>query len=256
MELNVLVEAKKEYLNQLCVLMYPHMIEVFDDMYKEADKLSKGRRILLQYQKLLKEVPNWNDTIIKNHTNVHVNSCSWFKDLLAAVFVSFVKILSSIRLKMETKKMTIKLPSNELFVHSCYINVAKDLYKDPFVFQDELSEYERDEKLTVRFKACIEATVKDLIPMQQILQTYMTQEATQVDVDNAEIEDTEDPDVDDEPMPETEAELEPEPVPDADAEPIPEETKEIPVLDPAPEPEPEPESENLFDDAIDEEKKP
>ena len=54
--LNVLVEAKKEYLGQLCLIMCPPMIQVFDDMYKEAVKMSKGRKVLIMFQNLLKEV--------------------------------------------------------------------------------------------------------------------------------------------------------------------------------------------------------
>ncbi len=37
--LNILVEAKREYLGQLCILMCPVMIEVFEEMYEEAYKL-------------------------------------------------------------------------------------------------------------------------------------------------------------------------------------------------------------------------
>ena len=263
MELNVLVEAKKEYLSQLCILMCPFVIEAFSDMYDEADKLSKGRRVLLQYQTLLKDVPNWNDSIIKNHTDKHIHSCSWFSDLLAAVFVSFVKILSSVRLKTENKKISIKLPSNEIFVHACYVNVAKDLYKDPYIYHDEMSTYERDDKLNHRITLAIEMTIKELIPVQQILKTYMSQDTSNIDINN-EVEDVE---VEDE---EDEVEPEPEPEPEAGTEnseittdPIAagpdivanqettEELKNISVPPPPPDV-----SENLFDDAIDEEKKP
>jgi len=264
MELNVLVEAKKEYLNQLCMLMVPFIIEAFADMYQEADKMSKGRRVLLQYQQLLKDVPNWNDSIIKKHADVHTNSCSWFNDLLAAVFVSFVKILSSVRLKTENKKISVKLPTIEIFVHSCYINVAKDIYKDPYVFHDEMSTYERDDKLTARIVSAIELTIKDLIPIQQILKTYMSQDTSNIDLN----EEPEEAEVEDEAESEAGAEEEtPEEVgpesgetaietpaegPDvAAAQPESEEIKSVTV--PAPPPEV---SENLFDDAIDEEKKP
>jgi hypothetical protein len=199
MELNVLVEAKKEYLSQLCILMCPVMIQAFQDLYTEAHKLSKGKRVLLQYQKLLKEVPNWNDHIVKQNSDNVCNSCSWFSDLLAAVFVSFVKILSSVRLKTDNKKISIKLPTNDLFVHTCYINAAKDLYKDPYIYDEEMNEYVRDSKLSERFTACIEATIKELLPIQQILETYMKQQQGGESVDlNAEepVEDNEDPDVD------------------------------------------------------------
>jgi len=257
MELNVLVEAKKEYLNQLCMLMCPFMIEAFADMYEEAEKLSKGRRVLLQYQQLLKDVPNWNDSIIKKHTDNHINSCSWFSDLLAAVFVSFVKILSSVRLKTENKKISIKLPTNEIFVHACYVNVAKDLYKDPYVYHDEMSTYERDDKLTHRIISAVEATIKELIPVQQILKTYMSQDTSNIDI-NEEPEEAEVEDEEEEAKVENEEEAEPEeqqPPPaseeGAEAAAVDEEIKSVTV--PAPPPEV---SENLFDDAIDEEKKP
>ena len=61
--LTVLVEAKKEYLAQLCCVMCPHMITTFENLYKESNSISKGKKILAQYQLLLKEVPNWNNHI-------------------------------------------------------------------------------------------------------------------------------------------------------------------------------------------------
>jgi hypothetical protein len=235
MDLNVLVDAKKEYLNQLCILMCPVMIQAFEDMYKEAHKLSKGKRVLLQYQKLLKEVPNWNDHIVKQNSDTVCNSCSWFSDLLAAVFVSFVKILSSVRLKTDNKKISIKLPTNDLFVHTCYINAAKDLYKDPYIYDEEMNEHVRDSKLTGRFTVCIEATIKELLPIQQILETYMKNHQAGESLDlNAEepVEDADDPDVDDEEAtqePEPEAPPEPSPEPEPAAPENPSDIKEIPI---------------------------
>lgn len=210
--LNILVEARREYLGQLCVIMCPAMIEVFQDLYVEATKLSKGRKTLIMYQKLLKEVPNWSNAMSKQHSDNITNRCSWYGDLLAAVFVACTKILSSVRLKADNKKISLKLPSNEVFIQSCYNNVAKDLYRDPYVFHDEQSEYVRDDQLKVRFSACIEATVKELIPVQEILQTYMSQETRDIDLDG-QVHDTEDPDVfEDIPEPESEPvqEMEPE----------------------------------------------
>ena len=95
--LNVLVEAKEQYLGQLCDIMMPFMNEVFAAMYNESVKASKGKKVLIQFQKFLKEVPNWNNHMVTQHTDKLCSSCGWFNDLLAAVFVSFVKILSSVR---------------------------------------------------------------------------------------------------------------------------------------------------------------
>jgi primosomal protein N'' len=207
--LNILVEAKKEYLGQLCQIMCPVMIEVFSDMYDEATKLSKGRKVLIMYQKLLKEVPNWSNAMSKQHTDNIASRCAWFNDLLAAVFVACTKILSAVRLKTDNKKISLKLPTNEVFIQTCYNNAAKDLYKDPYIMHEEQNEYMRDEQLTTRFCTCIERSVKELIPVQQILQTYMSQETRDIDLDG-EVHDSEDPDVFDgptdleEPVPEME----------------------------------------------------
>jgi len=215
--LNVLVEAKKEYLGQLCLIICPVMIEVFQDMYDEATKLSKGRKTLIMFQKLLKEVPNWSNQMSAQHTSNIADRCAWFNDLLAAVFVACTKILSAVRLKADNKKISLKLPTNEVFIQTCYNNVAKDLYKDPYIFHEEQSEYARDEQLTQRISLCIESTVKELIPVQQILQTYMSQETRDIDLDG-EIQDTEDPDVFDGPgdgeTPEPEHLPESEPLPE------------------------------------------
>ena len=61
--LSVLTEAKREYIGQLCHLMCPVMIETFDKLYEESYTMSKGRKVLIMYQKLLKEVPNWSDAV-------------------------------------------------------------------------------------------------------------------------------------------------------------------------------------------------
>ena len=229
--LNILCEAKREYLGQMCLIMCPAMIEVFQDMYNEAVKLSKGRKVLIMYQKLLKEVPNWSNAMSKNHCDNITNRCAWFSDLLAAVFVACTKILSAVRLKADNKKISLKLPTEEVFIQTCYNNVARDLYKDPYVFGEEQSEYLRDEKLTERFSLCIESTVKELIPVQQILQTYMSQETRDISLDG-EIHDGTDPDVVDDTFPE------PEPEPESEPFPEPEPLAELPAEGSGPDPEP------------------
>src|SRR5210317_994568 len=230
--LNILVEAKREYIGQLCLLMCPVMIETFETMYEEAYKLTKGRKVLVMYQKLLKEVPNWSDAMSKQHTDNISNRCAWFNDLLAAVFVSCVKILSAVRLNKDNKKISLKLPTNEVFIQTCYNNAAKDLYRDPYIYHETQNEHTRNDKLYERFCICIETSVKELIPVQQILQTYMsqTQEGQDLDVGEAEVGDSEDPDI----LDGYEEETSEEPF-----------DNEPPMPEPEPEPGPEPEQEPM-----------
>lgn len=239
--LNILVEAKKEYLFQLATVICPSVVESFQDMYSEAKKISKGRKVLLQFQKLLKEVVNWNNHMVRQHAETVSSSCAYFNDLLAAVFVSYVKIYSSVRLNTENKKISIKLPTNDMFIHGCYINVAKEFYKDPYMFHDEMSDYEREDKMNERIIHCIESTIKENIPVQDILKAYISQDNKRdLDVIEGETEDTEDPDVEEgEYLPEG-AEADPEEIepPETMEEPF-ESTQ--PVEGPTEEPDPEPE---------------
>ena len=233
--LNVLVEAKREYLGQLSHLMCPVMIETFDKIFEEAYTMSKGRKVLIMFQKLLKEVPNWNEGMSKQHTDNIANRCAWFNDLLAAVFVSCVKILSSVRLGKDNKKISLKLPTNETFIQTCYNNIAKDIYKDPYIFTESQNEHTRDEQLFQRFSAVIEASVRELIPVQQILQTYMSNENEDIDV-GGEATDAEDPEfVDDYTHPEPEPEPEAEPEMQEESEPVGMESESSEIQQPEPE---------------------
>ena len=232
--LNIMVEAKREYIGQLCSVMCPPMIEVFAEMYEEASKLSKGRKVLIMYQKLLKEVPNWSNAMSKKHADNVTSRCAWFNDLLAAVFVACTKILSSVRLNADNKKIALKLPSNEVFIQTCYNNAAKELYKDPYVYHEEQSEHIRDSQLRLRFCASIEETVKELIPVQQILQTYMSQADRNIDLGgDAMHTDTEDPDIYDEMTEEPEPETFEEPETFREPEPV---MEPEPVTEPQPQP--------------------
>jgi hypothetical protein len=222
--------------------MSPAIIEVLQEMYDEATKMSKGKKVLITYQNLLREVQNWSNAMSKKHSDNITNRCSYFNDLLAAVFVACVKILSSVRLRSDNQKINLKLPSNEVFIQTVYNNVAKDIYRDPYVMHENQSEAKRDDELNARIAVCIEATVKELIPVQQILQTYVSQNDTNIDLDGTDgLVDSEDPEFqDDEEYAETE-EGEPEAVDEgAEAEAV-GATEAGEVMEPVPQQQPVPE---------------
>ena len=110
--LTVLVEAKREYMAQLCGVLCEQMIGVFELMYTEAQRNKKivvpnmnNPGTIPRFQVLLRDVKTWNNAIIDKHVQALKASCSWFDDLVAAVFVSYVKILSSVRLKSTGEKI-------------------------------------------------------------------------------------------------------------------------------------------------------
>jgi len=258
--MEVLVEAERKYMAKLSSAMTPVMIDAFFDLYAEAKKVSQGRKTLMQFQALLVEVKNWNNTIVKQHTDAIIKTCAMFPNLLAAVFVISVKIMSAVRISGESKKLNIKLPTNDVFVHSCYIAAAKDLYEDPYIVANDMKDSEKRVQLMHRFTKCIKEVVEDFIPVQQILDTYIPgftggeldidhgTGADPADVADADEEETETelppPQTEEPPPPASDPATEPatETPPMADAQ---SEVKEVPVTPPAS----AVHQETLFDDA-------
>ena len=169
--LSFLVDAKREYMYQLCKVMCPAMMDTYRNMFRDVQSTHK-RKVYLHFQERLRDINTWNQHTIYANTQDLIQRCSWFPELVSAVFVSFIKILSSIRLTNTTKQPTFMMPSTEVFVHACFVAGAKELYKTPFWFRDTPAAKVDD----ALFELCgdaIENTVKDMIPVQQILAVYM-----------------------------------------------------------------------------------
>jgi hypothetical protein len=202
--MDVLVEAERKYTTKLCDAMLPVMIDTFWEIWLEAKMKAKGRRTLQTYQELLREVKHsWSNTKVKKHVEDIVKNNSLFPNLMAAVFVCHVKILSAIRIDPKSKKISLKLPGNDIFVHTAYINAAKDIYDDPYVISDEMPVSQRNEVLNKRFTKCIRDAIESLVPTEEILKTYIVMpDENNLDIDEGaeETEDNEGPPLTDDPL--------------------------------------------------------
>tara|TARA_R110002074_G_scaffold8841_2_gene35774 strand:- start:3923 stop:4768 length:846 start_codon:yes stop_codon:yes gene_type:complete len=196
MDNNVLAVAQREYMDQMNDVLLPFLITNFDEIYDRAKVDSKGKNTLILFQQYLKDIKSWNQGILRERTEEVSNSCAYFSDLLAAIIVGYVKILSSVRLKMDKQKLAIKLPKSDDFIFRIYEEVAKILYKSPYWVGEELSEDDKIDNMRPIVARCMEQVVKSLIPVQTILEAYIGQRGkldveSQVDPN----EDPEDPDM-------------------------------------------------------------
>jgi len=171
--INVLGEAKRECTDKLCSVITPITIDVMLTLYNDAAELSKGKKQLTQYQKLLQEVKTWNESIIHENTKKITDSCNYFRDILTAIFICYTKIMSSIRLGKVKKSISLKIPTNEIFVHTVFKELADNLYNSPHFLQ-ELNTYEIKQEMTRRTGKSIESAVKQLVPLDEIFKTYIS----------------------------------------------------------------------------------
>merc|ERR1711998_87450 len=177
----VLVDAKTEYTKQLINILKPHLYEGIQSIYRDAYDLCKENndsdKVLMTFQNLLSHVPKWSQEIIENEYNriVDQSNCDWLEDLVTAVFVSHTKILTAIRIGKKHKKINLKVPKIDHFVHKVYIQVAREFWKTPFLFDEGISttEYQRNMKYSEDLiSSCINETIRQQLPVKHILKEY------------------------------------------------------------------------------------
>jgi hypothetical protein len=176
----LLVDAERRFLNKLCKAMTPIMISAFWELFTEAKNKSRTATMgifQMNLQRVKGGVEGWGDVIVKQHVDAILKEEPMFPKLLASVFIIHVKILSSIRTNNQSKKISISLPGNNLFVHSCYIRAANMIYDmnrdGESLFGESISHNVRHERLTCLMCNAIRETVEQLIPFDIIMNTYL-----------------------------------------------------------------------------------
>ena len=178
----VFVEAKIEYTKQLVNILKGHFYiglkSIYEDSVKISNETNTETDVLKLFQNLLSKIPNWNQEIITSETEriINCSKCDWLDDLITAVFISHTKILTSIGPNKNETKVNLKIPKTDNFIHKCYINVAREIWKNPYLFNDKVCAYEyqkniRDSESII--KNSIEYTVQNLLPIKEILREHL-----------------------------------------------------------------------------------
>ena len=182
-ELNtpIFAQAKVEYTKQLIEILYPHMFDGVKSIYDESKIIyssKNGTPILLLFRELLEKVPIWNSEIIDSECSRIINNsnCDWIDDLITAVFISHTKILTSIGPNQSFQKINVTIPKTSTFIHKSYINTARELWKNPYLFNENIPghEYQKNNKeIENIIKNCIENTIRNLLPIKEILKEHL-----------------------------------------------------------------------------------
>ena len=94
----------------------------------------------MTFQNLLSTIPNWNPTIIEQERKrIESDSgCKYLEDLITTVHIIQLKALTCIRVGQKQKKIDINIPSVDKFIHNIYINVARKLYTNIYLYEKDL----------------------------------------------------------------------------------------------------------------------
>jgi hypothetical protein len=191
----ILVDAKTEYTKQLINIISPVIYKGIKVIYNESkNKCLENddlKSCLSNFQKDLSDIPKWNQiTITEKYNNViEYSKCDWLDDLLTAVFVSHTKILSSINTNKNKNKINLQIPKVDYFIHHCYIEVAREFWKNPYLFDDNVNnfEYQRNRRDASQIiENIVGETIRKQLPVKNILKEYLGSEYSEDNVDNIE----------------------------------------------------------------------
>ena len=175
-------ESKNEWGARLLVILTPLIIEGFRSIFDEAYKMCKENRemekYLMTFQNFITRIPKWNGNIIENETKriIDKSCCTYLEDLVTCIHIIQLKLLTLMRVGQYQKKIDINIPKLEDFIHKIYINVARKIYKNVYLFEIKISPLEiqkNNRELEIIVQECILNAVRDSIPIESILKAYM-----------------------------------------------------------------------------------
>lgn len=177
-----LTESKNEWCARLVSVLTNHITEGINSIFDESTKLCAENdgenKYLMTFQNLLSTIPNWNGTTIETERKrIETSSgCKYLEDLITCVHIIQLKALTCIRVGQKQKKINIDIPPIDKFIHQIYINTARKLYTNIYLFEKDLYPLQvqkNNRELEILIKEAILSTIRDNIPVEQILRSYM-----------------------------------------------------------------------------------
>ena len=177
-------ESKNEWVSRLVNVVTPHIVEGLKSMFTDSFKLcienNEEEKYLMTFQNFLTRVPKWNDNIIENEVKriIESSNCSYIEDLITCVHIVQLKTLTCIRVGQKQKKIDIDIPKINDFIHKVYINVARKVYTNVYLFEKDVQPLElqrNNRELEIIVKECILNSVRESIPIDSILKSYLEQ---------------------------------------------------------------------------------
>jgi hypothetical protein len=175
-------ESRNEWCAKLVTILTPLIIEGYKSIFVEAVKLCKenqeDEKYLMTFQNFIQRVPKWNPTIIETERKriIDKSGCSYLEDLVSCVYIIQLKVLTAMRPGQKQKKIDISIPKLDDFIHKVYIQAARKIYKNVYLFQtniDSLQMLKHNRELEIIIQECILNTVRESIPIETILKAYM-----------------------------------------------------------------------------------
>ena len=179
---SALHESKNEWGSRLVTILTPLVIDGYKSILEESIKLckenSESEKYLMTFQNLISRIPKWNSQIIETERKriCDKSGCAYLEDLVTCVHIIQLKILTAMRVGQKQKKVDINVPKLNDFIHKVYVNVARKIYKNVYLFEiniPPLNIQKNYREVEIIVQECILNTLRESIPVEAILKAYM-----------------------------------------------------------------------------------
>jgi hypothetical protein len=175
-------DSRNEWCERLIYILVPHICEGIKSLFNESLKMclanNEAVKYLMTFQNLLSKIPQWNSVIVQEEVTRIINksNCNYISELIACVHIIQLKVLTCVRVGNKQKKIDIAIPKLEHFVHSIYIQVARKLYTNVYLFEKgilPLQMQKNNREIEIIVRECILITIRESIPTEQIVRAYL-----------------------------------------------------------------------------------
>jgi hypothetical protein len=186
--LSNLQESRNEWCSRLVSILTPLILGGIRSIFNEAWKLclenDEANKYLMTFQNLLSRIPKWNNSIIEEERKriIERSGCNYLEDLITCVHIIQLKVLTCIRVGNKQKKIDISIPKLDSFIHKVYINVARKIYSNVYLFDKNvtpLQSQKNTREIELIIQECILVSIRESIPTEAIIRAYMDESVEQ-----------------------------------------------------------------------------
>ena len=180
--LSNLQESRNEWCSRLVSIFTPLILGGVKSLFNESWKLcidnDEPNKYLMTFQNLLSRIPKWNNEIIEDERKriIERSGCNYLEDLITCVHIIQLKVLTCIRVGNKQKKIDISIPKLDSFIHKVYINVARKVYSNVYLFDKNISPLQlqkNNRELETIIQECVLISIRESIPTEAIIRAYM-----------------------------------------------------------------------------------
>jgi phage terminase small subunit len=184
--------SRNDFCSRLINILTPHIHSgiksIFDEAWRLCIENGENSKYLMTFQNFLLRVPKWNSTIIEKETQriSEQSGCGHIEELITCVHIIHLKTLTCVRAGSKQKKIDIAIPKLSEFVHKVYINVARKIYSNVYLFEktnQHLQIQKNNFQLEGLIKECILNTIRESIPIEHLLKVYMEDQFIEEDTE-------------------------------------------------------------------------